>query len=231
MKTTIRKGVFETNSSSTHSLSISDSASENEQISFEICSREAKIVLLWGLIENAEFNTINSYQEKLKKKILELSEQIIKAYCDLSDKTKEEALLEIDYEAFSNTYLRKKLNDEGALKEYLKEDEQFAKEFKADGQNDIVAFANKYFVDGYKEFKKLTNGRFRCDMYFQNGCLNDCTCGFESFDRIACQLGISIYSTEEELYQKALEYLSDDFKILAKEYHGGFNLEITGEKY
>ena len=40
MKTVIRKGVFETNSSSTHSLSLknTDSNNENEEVSFEIRS-------------------------------------------------------------------------------------------------------------------------------------------------------------------------------------------------
>ncbi len=56
MKTVIRKSVFETNSSSTHSLSLKNTNSndENEEVSFEIRSMEAKIALLFGLAENAE---------------------------------------------------------------------------------------------------------------------------------------------------------------------------------
>lgn len=59
MKRVIRKGVFETNSSSTHSLSLVKNASRNdkveENISFEIRSNLAKTVFLLGLIDNAEY--------------------------------------------------------------------------------------------------------------------------------------------------------------------------------
>ncbi len=56
MKTVIRKGVFETNSSSTHSLSLKRNAKDvpEKDASFVIQSPLAKAVTMLGLIDNAE---------------------------------------------------------------------------------------------------------------------------------------------------------------------------------
>ena len=59
MKRVIRKGIFETNSSSTHSLSLVKNALRNSKVekgvSFEIRSNLAKTVFVLGLIDNAEY--------------------------------------------------------------------------------------------------------------------------------------------------------------------------------
>lgn len=234
MKAVIRKGVFETNSSSTHSLSLGKTASKeiSEEASFEIRTREAKIALLLGLIENAEMEYSHAKHKKAEYKrnlVLAFKEAVIEEYCKLNNYTKEIALLQIDYEEFSNTYLRDILkNEETAaekLNEYLNVNDDFKTAFRQSKNNDIVEFAKKYFIDDYNEFKLLTNGKFRCDKYFENGCLNSCDCGFESYTKIAEQFDLD----ENRIEDKAKEFLSDECKIIAKEYWNGFIFEKTGE--
>lgn len=70
MKRVIRKGIFETNSSSTHSLSlVRGNEKVNGNISFEIKSRIAKTTFILGLIDNAEenFQKRFEYLEDYKK--------------------------------------------------------------------------------------------------------------------------------------------------------------------
>lgn len=234
MKTVIRKGVFETNSSSTHSLSLGMVSSKeiDEEASFEIRTREAKIALFFGLIENAEMEFCQFKHRKAeydKKLVLSFKEAVIEEYCKLNNYTKEQALLQIDYEEFSNTYLRDILKNEKTAKEklneYLNVNEDFKTAFKQSKNNDIVEFAKGYLVDDYNEFKRITNGKFRCDKYFENGCLNNCDCGFESYTKIAEQFDLDGNKVED----KAKEFLSDESKIIAKEYWNGFIFEKTGE--
>lgn len=63
MKTVIRKGVFETNSSSTHSLSLKRNAKDEKEkdASFIIQSPLAKAVTMLGLIDNGEFEFNRGY--------------------------------------------------------------------------------------------------------------------------------------------------------------------------
>ena len=234
MKAVIRKGVFETNSSSTHSLSLGKTASKeiSEEASFEIRTREAKIALLFGLIENAEMEYSHAKHKKTEYKrnlVLAFKEAVIEECCKLNECTREMALLQIDYEEFSNTYLRDILkNEETAaekLNEYLNVNDDFKTAFRQSKNNDIVEFAKKYFIDDYNEFKLLTNGKYQCDKYFSNGCLCDCNCGFESYTKIAEQFDLDGNKVED----KAKAFLSDECKIIAKEYWNGFIFEKTGE--
>ena len=63
MKRVIRRGVFETNSSSSHSLSLVETKRNTKKVkknvSFEVRSRTAKTVLMLGLIDNAEYEYIS----------------------------------------------------------------------------------------------------------------------------------------------------------------------------
>ncbi len=235
MKTVIRKSVFETNSSSTHSLSLGKVTSNevDNNASFEIRTKEAKIALLFGLIENAELEC-----DERKKKyntsreiVLKFKDAVIYEYCALTGYTKDQALLQIDYEEFSNTYLRDILKDEKTakekLKKYLEENEDFKDRFKRCKGVDIVEFAKDYFELDFMEFKAIARGKYRCDKYFENGCLNDCYCGFESYARISKQLDLA----NSNIQEKAKAFLNDDCKIIAKEYWNGFILEKTGEIY
>lgn len=307
MKSVIRKGVFETNSSSTHSLSLRKVTSKevDKDASFEIRSNEAKIALLFGLIENAEmeYNSLfynfedvkdfqiikerivkeieksepellNSYdakkdslydlsnillkmkdasmfdyyffkdinqglanlfvQETVEKKLaLSFKESVIEEYCKLNNYTKEQALLQIDYEEFSDTNLREILKDEATakekLKEYAKNNQDFKDKYKSSGMNNIVDFAKEYYEDDFNDFQAISRGRFRCDKYFSEGCLNDCYCGFESYIKITEQFKLDITDSDAQIQEKARAFLSDDCKIVAKEYWNGLCLEHTGE--
>ena len=82
MKTVIRKGVFETNSSSTHAISIKKSKETevSKDTSFEVRSSLAKMVQLLGLINNAEYDCTDSENPKFKipKKLVQPRELVLK---------------------------------------------------------------------------------------------------------------------------------------------------------
>ena len=308
MKIVIRKQVFETNSSSTHSLSLGRVTSKevDKDASFEIRSREAKIALLFGLIENAEMESsymfhglkedsgfrklkmrivkeieksepelLNGYDVKKntlyelleiilkmkdtsmldyyffeegnynlakllvhdcldKRLVLKFKEAVIEEYCKLNNYTKAQAILEIEHEEFANTYIRDALKDEKTAKEKLQEyaskDQNFKNRYKESGMNDIVEFAKLFYEDDFNEYQTACQGKFHCDKYFSEGCLNDCYCGFESYTRIAGNFDLDV-ENEDQINEKAKAFLSDDCKIIAKEYWNGFCLEKTGEIY
>lgn len=95
MKRVIRKGIFETNSSSTHSLSlVKGNEKVNENISFEIKSRIAKTVFILGLIDNAEenfqnrFEYLEDYREinKEKKRLIDYLKEYDSDYEEVKEK-------------------------------------------------------------------------------------------------------------------------------------------------
>lgn len=231
MKKVIRRGVFETNSSSTHSLAIvKDGENKPEEISFEIRSDRAKMALLFGLIENSKHEDTTSFKKKWEKLLLRFKEQAILAFCEKLGLSREMALREIEYEAFADTELYKILGDEAALEKYLDKSMYFKAAYKESGEGDIVRFAEKYFIEDYKRARELI-GRFRCDAHFMNGCLIECDCGFHSYIRIANNLGISLTDTDEELLAAAKRYLDDGTGVYATEWNAGIILEVTGEVY
>ena len=65
-------------------------------------------------------------------------------------------------------------------------------------------------------------------MYFCNGCLNDCNCGFESYYDIEEKLGLDFYMTDEQISEIAKSFLTSS-KFVAKEYYSGLLFEKTGE--
>lgn len=304
MKTVIRKGVFETNSSSTHAISFKKSKSKSilKDASFEIRSKEAKIVQLLGFLNNAEYDynsdiypvddpqtlinvrkavvdTINKKcpsmldgynTEKLdydqlcdivikidnsidycdclsgendinfemlilnflvsRKIVLQFKDILIDTYAEITNRTKEEALDRIDHEAFADMYLFSILDDEEKLNEYREKNYIFNETYLEKGNGNIKEFAKLYYQEEYETFKKITNNRIRCDRYFEEGCLSDCYCGMESYFKIQNQL--KLYdNSPEALKQKALEFLSDEMRFVAKEYWNGVYLEKTGEIY
>lgn len=247
MKTVIRRGVFETNSSSTHSLSIFGTPKLEDEASFEICSPKAKMVTLLGLIDNAEPYVDpddEPYEEQdeepneepnkydyTRALVYRFKEQAMKRYLEITSFTYEEAMAELEYEAFGYPEIREIWDDREALKKYRKRNYTFDREYEMSDIKDIVEFAHKYFYESFEENKRLMGARFRCDLYFSNGCLDVCTCAYDSFGGIAKGLGINIQDSDEQLYERAVAFLSDECKILANEYYCGFYLEKTGHKY
>lgn len=159
--------------------------------------------------------------------------KLIEALGKMNGWTMERTQQEIDFEAFSNIEIREILKDESTAKEKLidnmKYNYKFEQEFKNSKSTDIVAFAKEYLIRDCKEFKEQVKGRISCELYFSNGCLNDCDCGFEDYYSIEKAFDINYYTSNEDLEQKAMDFLSDKYKIVAIENYCGFYLEQRGE--
>lgn len=239
MKTVIRKGVFETNSSSTHAISIKKSKDMeiSKDTSFEVRSNLAKMVQLFGLINNAEYDCVSDDPKfKVPKKlvypremVLKFKEILIDTYSEITNQTREQALEQIEFEAFSDTYLRGILNNKEKLNEYKLDNFSFGVAFEESESNDIVEFAKKYYVEDCERVKELTDGQIRCDCYFNQGCLNVCDCGMENYIKIQKSLNIDDNDTETELKQKALDFLNEETRFVAQEYWNGVYLEDEGD--
>ena len=239
MKTVVRKGVFETNSSSTHAISIKKSKDSEvaKGTSFEVRSPLAKMVQLFGLINNAEYDCVSDEPKfKIPKKlilprelVLKFKEILIDTYSEKTNQTREEALKQIEFEAFSDTYLRDILDDKEKLNEYKLDNFAFGMAFDESGSDNIVEFAKKYYVEDCEKIKKMTGGKIRCDCYFNQGCLNVCDCGMENYIKIKKALNIDDNDTETELKQKALDFLNEETRFVAQEYWNGVYLEEEGD--
>lgn len=234
MKTVIRKGVFETNSSSTHALAIvrgDEKAPEDMEVSFEVCSAVAKVFMIFGFIENAEYSCEGGKRGWPRKLMLRFKDAALAALAERLGITVKEALEEVECEAFGERAIKDALGDEEKLRRVLKEHRGFAAEFKASKEKDIAAFAERYYQSELERFKTMKDGKYCCDAYFCNGCLIDCYCGFESFGLMVDQFGLDRYDTDESLLEKAREFLSDDVRILCEEMNAGIIPIVTGERY
>ena len=233
MKTVIRKGVFETNSSSTHSLTIvrgAEEAPKDMEVSFEVCSPVAKVFMIFGFIENAGCNCSGA-KGWPKEVVLRFKDAAVKALAERLGVTVEDALREVECEAFGDRMVKGALGDEAKLRELLSRHPDFAAEYKASKEADIVKFADKFYNDDFNKFKKMTGGKYRCDSYFYNGCLIECDCGFENYRMMCKNFGLARYDTDEVLLEKARELLSDDVRILCEELNAGIIPMPTGDKY
>ena len=160
---------------------------------------------------------------------------LLAALAKMLNITVEQVGKEIEHEAFGNSAIREILKDESTaevkLKEYVQQNpdyNRFTAAYKKSGEADIVSFAKKFYVEDFEEIKKLSNGRISCEMYFCNGCLNDCNCGFESYYDIEEKLGLDFYMTDEQISEIAKSFLTSS-KFVAKEYYSGLLFEKTGE--
>ena len=156
MKTVIRKGVFETNSSSTHSLSLKkvknpESSEIDKEASFEIRSPLAKTVLMLGLIDNADdefhrsLNMKDEYydnSEIVRNKTINKIKEINPSALDGIDTT--------DISSYDIANILLKLDDIDELYVY---DEKKHKEIEDEFFEDKVNF-DLYFADDI-QYKKL----------------------------------------------------------------------------
>lgn len=167
-----------------------------------------------------------------RKQVLRFKDILLDEYCKLESITPEQAMERIDFEAFGNVEIRNILKDEATAKEKLEAMEynfKFKQEFEESGSVDIVAFAKEYLIKDAKEFKEMVNGKISCELYFSNGCLNDCYCGFEDYFGIAQGLKIGFFATDDELHTLAKDFLSPKYKIVCEERYAGCCFEQTGE--
>jgi hypothetical protein len=233
MRTVIRNGVFETNSSSTHSLAIvrgDEKAPKNMEVSFEVCTPTAKVFMIFGFVENARCECKGS-KGWPREVVLRFKDAALKALAERLGITEEEAAREIEQEAFGDRAVRDALGNEAMLSEVLKKHKEFAAEYKASNEKDIVKFAEEFYHSDLEKFKKMVGGRYRCDAYFYNGALMECDCGFGNYRDIVDKFKLGRYDTDEDLLMKAKDFLSDDVRLLCEELNAGIIPMTTGEKH
>ncbi len=179
------------------------------------------------------FTVYNRNRAVVRRFATALLEELAK----LMNITVAQASWEIEQEAFGNSDIRKILMDESTaeakLQEYVKESPEFnkfSKAYKESGEADIVGFAKKFYIEDMQEFKRLVDGKISCEIYFCNGCLNDCDCGFESYYDMEKKLGLDFYMSDEEIRAKARELLTS-YKFSAREMYCGLIFEQSGDIY
>ena len=155
MKTVIRKGAFETNSSSTHSLSLKRNAKDvpEKDASFVIQSPLAKAVTMLGLIDKGECDFYRSYN-------------IRSEYDDKYPEVKEEVLgkiKEINPSLLENVDLEEVSGEE--IAEILLKLDDLDKFYKEEDFDDICDYFDKtsdleyYFTDDLKQKRILLNAK------------------------------------------------------------------------
>jgi hypothetical protein len=169
------------------------------------------------LVNNTSVNPLDYISEEAKRVSLGITE--------------EEAAREIEQEAFGDRAVRDALGNEAMLSEVLKKHKEFAAEYKASNEKDIVKFAEEFYHSDLEKFKKMVGGRYRCDAYFYNGALMECDCGFGNYRDIVDKFKLGRYDTDEDLLMKAKDFLSDDVRLLCEELNAGIIPMTTGEKH
>lgn len=169
-----------------------------------------------------------SYQERL----LKYKEIVLETYCELENLTKEEALEKIYYEAYKNRYLLKLTENPKALKEYLEDSARydFKEAYEKSEEKDLVKFTLNYIKEDVEKSIIEHNKKIDCSVYFLEGSLDECECGFNNFFNIAHSLDLQDIYTEEEMKEHAIKFLKEN-KIVGKEYYCATYLEGNGEQY
>lgn len=258
MKIVVRKGVFETNSSSTHSLSIKkvDKDSPNkidDEASFEIRSPLAKIVLLYGLMENAEEqlsisgnmldnneSNIDEAKVKIIAKIKRLAPELLNGVNEQQISSCE--LANIVYKLDSLEEFKCFFNEEDYMvSNYFDIDIESKRQlniFKTIVFDEYCKMTGKSSEEAQREIDKEAFGNcpddekcYSCHRYFCNGSLDECNCGFESYYDICYQLKIESTTSKEQLRTIAKQFLSDECKIVARECLGYTYFIRSGEIY
>ncbi|MBO4963128.1 MAG: hypothetical protein J6C97_05050 [Clostridia bacterium] len=272
MKIVKRVGVFETNSSSTHSFMIVDTTKQGKKdCAFELVSPLAKLVWFLGVVDNAL--TIDKYDQEediienkekmkkiiadgidmyiipkgmtkeefiemeadlwvggVKKEVLEFKDLLIKEFCNIEQLTENEAQEEFIEEAcrilpLENIDLNPKAIDQYiANRIYVDEDLKQALEKFKDKQQ---AFREYMRVRYQKEKQKFTT--FKCDFYFENGCLNACFCGFQDFIEIKRSLNKIRKTLSWQEFAKW--FLSSKCKVIGLEKYCGVYDIINNDQY
>lgn len=250
MKKVIRRNVFETNSSSTHSLTIKKQKlfkTIDKDASFEIRSPLRKTVWLLGLIDNAQkkYNdTLYFYFDD------EISNQILQSIIEL---VKSEPTL---YQTLNNKYNNDILNNANIFELHDKIIDlgyphlATGKDFTYLTSYDTLKFLNRFkdiLIKAYAKIKKTTIdeakkeitieafkdspkdcqncNKISCIRYFKYKSIVECNCGFDNCSKILNSLAtfnIKITSTDEELIKGAKKFLSKKFKIVGLEYYEGY---------
>lgn len=172
----------------------------------------------------------------VRKDVLKFREILIKTYCELENMSQKEAMDKLYYEAYKNIPLENILlysdNKEEDLKKFMSSvfRYEFKRGYERSKNKDIVEYAKKYLIDAAEKSRKQHDGKFSCTRYFKEGCLRECYCGFEDFYAIDERL-LEKCNSEEDMYSRAKELLSDNYKFQAVEMYCGCYFEGNGEIY
>ncbi len=188
----------------------------------EFFSDEDYIIKAFFVYDREQVNLLQTFRE-----------YIIEEYAKKVGKSKEDGLRDLEFEAFANVEIKEILQDEETAKQKLRDNMKvnykFRRDFEASKEKDIVKFAKSFLISDFEEFKQYRKGKFSCETYFCEGCLNDCFCGFESAFDIIQKLELDY--DDQLLRKKAKWLMSSACRIVAKEHYGGLMLDETGEIY
>ncbi len=238
MKIIKRIGVFETNSSSSHSLSIKKTLPKN--YSFKVKTDINKIIWFLGVVGNA----YNRDKYLWKVDIVAEVDEVLKT-CTEQEKADVFFVLDkLNYNRFYITQLKNELLIQFLTKQNIgkKIIENINKATPLNsksilleqGAKDIYALQKKllnYLVGKWqRQEKKLLKlfseyfqdeiyfDKFTCDRFFSHGCLVDCDCGYQGFNSSKKSLDkLKIYDIKE----LASHILSPKTKVVGKEFYCG----------
>lgn len=216
MKIAIRENVFETNSSSTHSLSFSNNTPK--EFAFECDSPWSRLLMLKALINEAESQ-------------LDVEEDTT---TDTEDK--EPSILdEFDFEITDQDYKLQVLDLFNNCLQLFSKNQNIKLEDIPSYLGNKLLSSSRYEDINYskEEFFKIYNQAYQdigdhlCSFIFYNGCLNICDCNFETY----CSLASKLINSKLSIAENAQNYLYGDKRFVAKECYAGCSQIKAKTKY
>lgn len=200
MKRVVREGVFETNSSSTHSVVFKKKKGNapDKDASYELHSPFAKTMFLIGICNQADRYTDYDFDNETTHTIEVVNEET----WDIEEQTITTLSYKGICEKFKNT----------VIEEYLK----------------LCNVTQEEFEKQFNESIFTCDGECFCRNFFDDDVLNDCTCPFDTFYGICKTLKLNELVDDEAYVKKAQEFLSNRYKFVLQEYWNGFFL--VGDK-
>ena len=239
MKRVIRYGVFETNSSSTHSMTYSKTPPK--EYTFECASPWSRLVVLKALtnvgvetdLREEETFAINpDHDEEFEEEYQETSDEEAEEdegaeKQEISeDESEEEEDYDYEYHDSPTSDILKSFYERCA--EIYCEREGINKKDLAEHLGELTAknllnLKNVKRYVGY--FKQCYDGRDcdLCDCLFAEGTLDDCTCGFDYARSVLWNIFDGAdYLFLSDFTEKATEYLYGEKRFFATEHYSGF---------
>lgn len=168
--------------------------------------------------------------------LLRYKDILLDAYCEIENIDKKEALDKIYYEAYKNRHLFNLIKSskcpKKAIEEYMEEGygRELKEKYEKNKEEDLEKVAFDYIQEEVDKCIKCYKGEISCQVYFREGSLDECECGFENFYNIFHKLGLKDVLSDEKKKEHALKFLKD-YKIVGKEFYCSVYLEGNGESY
>ena len=224
MKTVIRRNVFETNSSSTHSLTYTDKAPA--KYTFVCDSAWSRLLMLKALVNQAEQSSKydgSIYNEEYEEDFCEVDNEEYEVDEMINELLKEEG--EDNFETFDEdckTHVKEFFN--ACVKVFSKKENvpveeipvYLGKKLIESYKGEQLSFTEEEFL-GYflKSYNK--DGDDLCSYMFSEGCLDMCDCDFTCYRSISME----VIRGKDTLEDSAEKYLYGEKKFFAKEYYAG----------